>query len=476
MPGDRDFMRHDLTALHAFIQSIVGGIADRRSSVVYSSAAARFFDEFVSPLAKCCEKHIEEWAVKDYEDFEDKRGELEGIRAHWRELHILVKPALDADTLQVPSAVVDGIFRRFNELPDCNNTEFALFHTSEFNYIQVQTADLKELARKFSAIIPSAPTFPDNLVLIGMPYSQGRTAFANCLVAHEAGHCLFRGMAPEKRVREAISSAFVGLPGNIKENEKDALIKQITLWAGEIFCDLFGVMLIGPCYTYAYIEAYDLSVVLDREGQVSNERLNPRLKFYAKYPSHLFRLQQQAVFLRESHWWDRIVKTPSRSSRLLDAIKDIPVEAHIANNPISGKFIPVLNATLPIVKEELGRAFDDVDDEYASFSALNSTVQDCLANGVVPSTLNIRTGEGPDDTTTYSASPLVLLNSGMEFYLTRIDELIGSIPDEGPDSFSRRLHWIRRVEEWVAKAIEDQSLGTEAPDGDPVGNNDQGAP
>ena len=473
MPPIRDVMRHDLTALHAFIESIVEGIADRRSSAVYSSAATRFFEEFVCPLAKCCEEYIEGWAVKDYEDFEDRRGELEEMRAHWRELHTLVKPALDADTLQVPSAVVGGIIRRFKELPGCSEAEFALFHTSEFNYIQVQTADLKELAGKFRAIVPNAPAFPNNLGLIGMPYSQGRTAFANCLVAHEMGHCLYRGMAAERRVWEEIRSACAALPADVSQSDKDTLIKQMTLWAGEIFCDLFAAMLVGPCYTYAYIEAYDLSVILDSEGQISNVRFNPRLKFYAKHPSHLYRLQQQAILLRESPWWDRVAKINSRSSALLTVVKDIENQTHVANNPKFGKFIPVLDAILPIIRGELGKAFDGVDDEYTTFSIANSTIQDYLANGVVPSTINVRTGKKPEDTTTVPASPVVLLNSGMEFYLTRVDGLIASIPGEVQCSSSRRLHWIRRVEEWVAKAIEDRSLETGACDGDSIGSNDQ---
>ena len=53
---------------------------------------------------------------------------------------------------------------------------------------------------------------------------------------------------------------------------------------------------------------------------------------------------------------------------------------------------------------------------------------------------------------------MVLLNSGMDFYLSRINELIGSIPDEDVDSYPKRLHWLRRIEEWTAKALEDQSL------------------
>ena len=67
-----------------------------------------------------------------------------------------------------------------------------------------------------------------------------------------------------------------------------------------------------------------------------------------------------------------------------------------------------------------------------------------------------------------SPSPLVLLNSGMEFYLTRVNELMRSIRDEDETIYPRRLHWVRRIEEWIAKAIEDESLKTEVVDGDPI--------
>src|SRR5260370_24480618 len=116
---------------------------------------------------------------------------------------------------------------------------------------------------------------------------------------------------------------------------------------------------------------------------------------------------------------------------------------------------------------------DGVDDEFVAFSQLNETVQEYLANGVVPSTVNVRVGNGPDDVITVPASPLVLLNAGMEFYLSRIDELMRSIPGEDENQFDRRLHWIRLVEEWIAKAIEDESLKVEEVNVDPEGSGDQ---
>jgi hypothetical protein len=487
MREERDHLRHDLTALYAFIESVVGGAA-RRPSAAYGPAANEFF-KFVNELATTCRDYIADWKVADADEFEHKRPELEEIRGHWRELHKLIKPAFDADTLQVPSAVVDGIARRFRELPDCGNTEFALFHTAEFNYMHVHTAALRNTAKAFRAVVPNAPKFPENLGLIGMPYSQGRTAFANCLVAHEMAHYRYRGTALESTLKTRVSNAFSSLPNNIDQKQRDALhkkladpakrdilIKQMTLWVEEIFCDLFGIMLIGPCYTYAFIEAYDLSVVLDYSGALSDEMVPGLLQFYETYPSFIFRLQQQSVLLRGLPWWAGINQNSSRSASLLKVMQGISMETHVEGNQSQGANIRVLEAVLPDIRQAIGVAFDRVDDGFAEFDQLNSTVQNYLANGVVPSTLNIRNGDKPEDTSAITASPLVLLNSGIEFYLTRIDELMGSIKDEDVNSYQRRLHWIRRVEQWVAKAIEDQSLGMEEKDGDSVEVGDPATP
>jgi hypothetical protein len=478
MTDERSYLRHDLTALYTFIESIVEGVTSQRSSIAYSPAAVRFL-EYVSSLAASSKKHLSSWSVADDEEFEDRREELGTIRAAWRELHKLIKPSLDADTLQVPLAVVDGIVRRFQEIPGYNETEFVLFHTAEFNYVQIRTADLRSLSAKIRAIIPDSPEFPVDLGLIGMPYSQGRTAFANCLVAHEMGHFVYRDWVFENSLQTeadaALKSLFVNYEGQSQE-QKDRWIRWLTRWAEELFCDLFGVILLGPCYTYAYIEAYDLSAVLDCAGLISDERIHSRMEFYENHPSHIFRLQQQADFLRESHWWDHIRKGQSRFSTLLQAIVGLEIDAHVGQNPKVGRLVPALIATVPSIRKAASKVFDEVDDRFDSFSQLNGIVQDYLAAGVVPSTLNIRVGKGPDEIATVSASPLVLLNSGMEFYLNRIDELMRSIPGEDESRFDRRLHWIRRIEEWIAKAIEDESLDKEMIDVNPEGSRDPKAP
>src|ERR1700733_1584138 len=325
MPKQRDFLRHDLTALYAFIDYIIGEEGHREPSVAYGPAASRFLG-FVTELATSCKDYIETWEVDDDEEYEDRREELGTIRAAGKELHALIKPALDADTLRVPSAVVDGIVRRFKQLPNNGDAEFALFHSSEFNYVEVRTADLGHIASKLRAIVPNAPQFPDKLGLIGIPYSQGKAAFSNCLIAHEIGHYVYRQQALDvllrSKIDDSLSKTIDGY-ANKDEAKKGGMITEVIRWAEELFCDFFGTQLVGPAYSCAYIEAYDLYAVLDDDGNLSDERLLLRLDFYEKHPSHIYRLKQQAIFLQESSWWDHLDVFSSRFAGMLRTLIDL---------------------------------------------------------------------------------------------------------------------------------------------------------
>jgi hypothetical protein len=470
-------LRHELTALSSFIESIVGGIPLRMGSAAYGPAAETFLN-FVVRLSEVCQAYIASWSVADHEEFEDRRGEIEEIRGHWRLLHKLIKPALDADTLQVPSAVVDGIVLRFRDLPGFEKSDFALFHTADFNYVQVHTSQLRTIAQKFRGVIPDAPPFPEDLGLIGMPYSQARTAFANCLVAHEIAHYRYRGTDLESSLNSKLKpelSVVAASQSSLNQPQRDAMVKQALLWAEEIFCDLFAVMLIGPAYSYAYIEAYDLTVILDDDGEVSQDRFLQRLEFYAAHPSHIFRVQQQSKLLRETAWWDPISRGASRPAVLLGRVLDLPLKSHLDQNGLLAPYIQVIDRAVPFIKTLLGRAFDGVDDGFESYRVLGPTIHDYLMNGIVPSILNVPTGDGRDEVLELPVAPMVLLNSGIEFYLTRLNDLIRAISTTDVDSYPRRLHWVRRIEEWIAKAIEDQFLETEVSRDGPLQRENHGA-
>jgi hypothetical protein len=237
-----------------------------------------------------------------------------------------------------------------------------------------------------------------------------------------------------------------------------AWVKTVTVWAMEIYCDLFGILLLGPCFAYAYVEAYDLCAALNPAGTIAPEELQEALAFYPKHPSHYFRVQQQAAFLKESAWWKSVTETNSHVSLLIQQTVEIPNDAHVVGSKYKDGFVWALIDLLPQIRSMIGEVFGGVDDGWNEYSQVGKHVKAYLRNGVVPSSLVVREGSESTKPEITFPSPLVLLNAGVEFYLTELDDLIRSVPKEDETAFDRRLHWVRRIEEWVAKAIEDQRL------------------
>lgn len=459
MIAPRDHLRHDLTSLYSFIDSICDSCFHRPPASAHLAPTQRFFD-YIVQLATATKLYLANYPVEDDDDYDAKRQELEIVRKAWRELHQFVKAAVDANTLNVPTSLIEGLTRRVRQIKKFSATEFAFFHTYEFNYLQVEPSEVRsKIAEPLRAIIFNAGEFPRNLALIGIPYSQGSTLFLNSLVAHEIGHFVYRATTPTALL---LAEAEAALKHELKdtyaqmESDRQLLLKAtVVKWAEEIFCDLFAVALVGPCHTFFYAEAYDVLALLQSDGELSPERLKQRLRFYSSYPCHVFRIQQQAVFLKELGWWDTFNSMKSHHVLLLSKILALPVHAYgDEEDSVDRKAcIAALLQMLPEVKRLVGTALDGLDPGVHEFRQLEAKVREYLRSGVVPSRLVFAGNERP-----VCPSPICVLNAGAMFYLSELDSLISSIPDEDVSSYERRLHWMRRLEQWLSKAIQDESL------------------
>jgi hypothetical protein len=187
MPEAQDPLRHDLTALFVFVDSVSRCCVSKNTSLAYTPAHDRFF-RFISDLAHETKDQISRWSAETDAELEDRRAELQSIRDVWKEFHNFIKPTLDADTLHAPYSVIEGIIRRARELPDCEDLDVAIFLTAEPTYVQVRAAAFHANADKIRSVIPNAPRFPPELAVIGVPYAFDSAVFQNCLIAHELGH------------------------------------------------------------------------------------------------------------------------------------------------------------------------------------------------------------------------------------------------------------------------------------------------
>src|SRR5438045_7295277 len=92
------------------------------------------------------------------------------------------------------------------------------------------------------------------------------------------------------------------------------LIQVVLKWAKELFCDLFAIRLVGPCYSFAYIYLFDVTNLLNKGGTaiIDLNETQPQMRFYRGYPSHPFRVKEQVELLKKEGWWNVVKDLDSR--------------------------------------------------------------------------------------------------------------------------------------------------------------------
>jgi len=187
----RDEIAREIAALYGFIESISNACFQPPRSAAYTDSSERFFS-YITNLAEHTLRYLSRFPVEidgSDEDFQGSRHELSEIRRVWRELHRFIKPATDADTLNQPTALIDALLKRVKQLKGFDDEDYAIFHTAEFSYLQVNPILMDRAVAALAAIVGAGSLSKPNL--IGIPNSQGTALFLNCLVAHEIGHFVF---------------------------------------------------------------------------------------------------------------------------------------------------------------------------------------------------------------------------------------------------------------------------------------------
>ena len=194
MPPSIGEVRHDLAALSRFIDSIALDCVRDDYFPAYVEASKRFLI-YIDDLARATKSYLSQFLstldpalpLADPEDFYDRTKVVRTLRMAWFQLHELIKPALDADTLHVPYWIVNSLTARFRLLPGFHDVDFAVLHATELNYFQIGANYIRTLADNIRSIVTNAPPFPPDLGIIALPYSQSSSLFLNAPLAHEIG-------------------------------------------------------------------------------------------------------------------------------------------------------------------------------------------------------------------------------------------------------------------------------------------------
>lgn len=463
----RDHLRREVASLYSFVDSIAQACASAPKSSAYPEPSIRFFD-YIAGIAAATQKHVtgfEAHADDSDEDFEESRAELQTIRAAWRELHRFVRPSTNADTLNQPTALIAALIDRLRLLKGFEQSNFVIFHSDTFDYLQVNPRSTGETLDQLARIV-DAQRFDRNVGLIGIPNSQGNRLFMNCLIAHEIGEYVFAKRDVEPALAITSKSAIAKHLGaefeKLTASQQSGVTQTIVQWAKEVFCDLFAVRFIGPCYSFAYIELFDLPNLLDKNGHKIIDEIyrQPQIRFYRSYPSHPFRIKVQVEALKAEGWWDFIKDLDCRSCAVLQALLELDISRFVSVEPTGGEsrapFVSALLDIMPDIRRQVGDATDGLDSGLHEYSQLWKPIAEYVSRGVVPSTLIVKVESG--DYVQVHPTSLTLVNAACRCYLVGVDDLMSGITDQDTASPERRAFWMKRIQEWTAKALEDIAL------------------
>lgn len=332
----------------------------------------------------------------------------------------------------------------------------------EVNYLQVRVSEIRRTADRLASIIPDSDPFPADLGMIGIPYSQSSALYLNCLIAHEIGHFVFQRfnqkqkMLPE--VERCLKASLASQPTTTAEM-LDWSRDRLLSWAEELFCDLFAIFIVGPCYALAYVELFGLTTILNPDPSVrSGYSLTPESIFFSRsHPADLFRLKQHVTLLQGSvGWWKKVDTIKSHYVDVLKAAASV-LDAQFAfftdeqlptyaGATLRGFF--ALAPTVQKVTSEVTKGLDSGLLEYEKFGGL---IEAHLERAVVPSTVF----DGKDH---WYPDTVALLNASMKFSLESLEKLMDSVKDQKTLLAGHRSRWLNRVEFLTSKAIEDHQL------------------
>lgn len=459
----REDVRHDAVSLFRFVESICTFCGTSIESPAYLPASK----EFLASIYELGEKTKEYLTLfhnrlpSDPTAYNVYRQVLTSLRYAWFDIHCRVKPVSDADTLHLPSPLIQVLVRRLRTLPDFARANFAVFHTEKLNFLQVVATGIRDTVSRIASITGGQPLSND-LGLIGIPYSQAQAVFLNCLIAHEMAHFVFG----EKQIQNALAPKIISALNTQLAAVGPSMGPDKRLWLAtlfsdlleELFCDSFAIRFVGPCYALAFIEIFDLGNILDHAG-VIRSGASPLFEFSASHPASLYRIKRQAELLDETGWWNHIDKSPSLHLKLLTQTKAVSNSsfAFPLYRPWEKEILQAFFSLIPEVEHFAKTILATMDNGVKEYVELGDAVRNLLLHGVVPSSVvDNKTGESR------TPNPVTVLNIAFMTYIDRVADLMNRIHNQDFDAVRDRARWIEKLEMWTLKALEDHELLTQA--------------
>ena len=415
----------------------------------YTGATDHFFG-YVRDLARGTKALLSSNAREAREATEVHRVRLQAatLRRFWLLLHELIQPAGEAHSLTTPAALIELAAEQLRQIPGLSESKVVVSLSPRLMYHQTTHTSLSLLGKQLEVMVPTAK-FPQQLGFVALPYSQGPSFFPNLLLYHELGHFVFEELSSNSHPTfEALETELLNAVAKIiptaPPEQKQLALTILRTWTHEIFCDLFAISLVGPCFSFAFVELLGLLSALQPDVTIV---------FNQTHPASACRFRQHLEFLESASWWAQLSDLDAPAKHLLESLARQTEDSYLIElNGNSGKdpvLIPAFLQIIPSIHALVKEITRPAAATTADFKVHRSLIENCLLNGVVPSVVNPETNS--------TATPVAVINASFTFYLTSLDRLMASLGRDPRDIEARSL-WKHQVEMWTEKALEDIRL------------------
>jgi hypothetical protein len=246
---------------------------------------------------------------------------------------------------------------------------------------------------------------------------------------------------------KALEDAFGADYFALKPEDKAWCRDRMRSWTEEIFCDLLAIWLVGPAYSLAYIELFDLVKMIYPGPATAKEEL----EFSVSHPADAFRINEHVRLLTHLTWSGQLASFNTHYTRVLDEAQKASGYVLAAAHPCAARTLAAFQSFAHRIAEVVIKLLNPLDSGVSDFATYGAVIEEHLHRGIVPSTVFFNGDRR-------NPRPITILNTAYKLALESLDILISSARDQDPASVRVRAEWLRRLEQWTVKAFEDHRL------------------
>lgn len=198
-------------------------------------------------------------------------------------------------------------------------------------------------------------------------------------------------------------------------------------WTEEIFCDLLAIWLVGPAYSLAYIELFDLVKIIYTGPATAKEEL----EFSVSHPADAFRISEHVRLLTHLTWTHQLISFNTHYTRVLDEVQKASGYVVAGAHPCAARTLEAFLKFAHRIMDLVITLLNPLDSGVSDFATYHAVVEEHLHRGIVPSTVFF-------DGDRRSPRPITILNAAYKLSLESLDTLISSAWAQDPTSVAVR--------------------------------------